>query len=246
MVVVPGGIEIFVSRDFIESEANNVLSGDKLTITCRIIYKDEIKMAKELRGYEANRKKLIADYEKLVNDEEFSDVEFIIENLSLRAHKNILSKRSSVFAAMFQTEMREKNENKVEITDVRYEVFLEMLRFIYAGKVRGIEAVNDELLAVADKYSLDGLKAMCEKSLSCHMNVDNAVDNLRLADLHCADILKSESIKFIVGHATDIVNEPKFRQLPSNVISDVLSAVVNQKNVFFFYCKVLYAVIYST
>jgi speckle-type POZ protein len=67
------------------------------------------------------------------------------------AHKAILAARSPVFAAMFEHEMEEKKQNRVEITDMDHEVLREMLRFIYTGKATNLEKMHDELLAAADK-----------------------------------------------------------------------------------------------
>ena len=70
------------------------------------------------------------------------------------AHKAILAARSPVFSAMFEHEMEEKKQNKVEITDMDHEVLREMLRFIYTGKATNLEKMDADLLAAADKVCL--------------------------------------------------------------------------------------------
>ncbi len=54
---------------------------------------------------------------------------------------------------MFEHEMEEKKQNRVEITDVEDEVMREILRFIYTGKAPNLEKMADDLLAAADKVS---------------------------------------------------------------------------------------------
>jgi len=58
----------------------------------------------------------------------------IIEKV-IKAHKGILIARSVVFKAMFSSvnEMRESNEGEVRITDIEYNVFREMLHYVYCG-----------------------------------------------------------------------------------------------------------------
>jgi speckle-type POZ protein len=68
-----------------------------------------------------------------------------------QAHKAVLAARSPVFAAMFEHEMEERKQGRVEITDVETEVLREMLRFIYTGKAGGLDKMADDLLAAADK-----------------------------------------------------------------------------------------------
>lgn len=93
--------------------------------------------------------------------------------------------------------MIEGKMNRVKIDDVDPDVMNEMLRFIYTGKTCGIDKMADLLLAAADKYALDRLKALCEESLCNNLDVDNVVDTLVLADLHSACQLKSQAIEFI-------------------------------------------------
>lgn len=109
----------------------------------------------------------------------------------------VSSARSPVFSAMFEHEMEERKQNRVDITDVDHEVLREMLRFIYTGKAANLEKMADDLLAAADKYALERLKVMCEEALCTSLAIENAADILILADLHSADQLKAQAIDFI-------------------------------------------------
>lgn len=98
---------------------------------------------------------------------------------------------------MFEHEMEERKQNRVDITDVDHEVLREMLRFIYTGKATNLEKMADDLLAAADKYALERLKVMCEEALCTSLAIENAAEILILADLHSADQLKAQAIDFI-------------------------------------------------
>lgn len=124
------------------------------------------------------------DYlDELMKDEKFSDVILVVGGEIFRTHKCILANRSPVFAAMFERCMKGKAENRVEIKEIDHNVFQEMLRFIYTGKVIGIENIVKGLLAAADKYSIEGLKVMCEETLFKNVSTENAVEYLKTADL---------------------------------------------------------------
>ena len=73
-----------------------------------------------------------------------------------KAHKAILAARSPVFAAMFEHGMAECRANRVNITDVEPDILAEVLRFIYTGRVIGLDnsVMAQELLAAADKVCL--------------------------------------------------------------------------------------------
>ena len=46
----------------------------------------------------------------------------------------------------------------MDIPDVDHEVVMEMLQYIYTGKVPNLDKMADQLLAAADKYDLEPLK----------------------------------------------------------------------------------------
>ncbi|VDO05884.1 unnamed protein product [Rodentolepis nana] len=132
-----------------------------------------------------------------------------------KAHKAILAARSPVFAAMFEHGMAESRANKVYITDVEPDTLAEVLRFIYTGRVIGLDnpVAAQELLAAADKYQLERLKAMCEEELVYHLTVDSACDILSLADIHSAEQLKTHALDFIMLHAQEVCESEGYDRL---------------------------------
>lgn len=61
---------------------------------------------------------------------------------------------------MFEHEMEERKQNRVEILDVDHEVMREMLRFIYTGKAPNLDKMADDLLAAADKVFIIGYQIL--------------------------------------------------------------------------------------
>nr|CDS24579.1 protein roadkill [Echinococcus granulosus] len=132
-----------------------------------------------------------------------------------KAHKAILAARSPVFAAMFEHGMAESRANRVHITDVEPDILGEVLRFIYTGRVVGLDnpVIAQELLAAADKYQLERLKAMCEEELVEHLTVEAACDILSLADIHSAEQLKTHTLDFIMLHAQEVCETEGYERL---------------------------------
>ena len=57
--------------------------------------------------------------------------------------------------------------------------------------------VSPDLLVAADKYGLDDLKNMCESSLASHLDAENVIEFLFLAeDTHCPSLLEKASVVF--------------------------------------------------
>ncbi|KAL7298479.1 hypothetical protein TKK_0008263 [Trichogramma kaykai] len=135
-------------------------------------------------------------------DKSLSDVELkSASEKGIPAHRVVLAAASPVFKAMFSHDMLENKTQSVNITDVDYDVAVEMLRFIYTGSVENDEIpLIIELLAAADKYQLEELQNKCEEILSRNLSTKNVVDILKAADKCSMKNLKKNAIEFMKLH----------------------------------------------
>jgi len=142
-------------------------------------------------------KELVKDLNNVFTDKN-NGYNFIINcgDQVFYCHKFMLSARSPVFQAMFQSGFEENKAGSVEIGDINPNVMIEMLRYIYSGCTLAVEIYGKELLAAADKYQLDKLKNCCEEFISGTLNVENCIDLLLLGDLNQAKNLKKAALEF--------------------------------------------------
>ena len=150
---------------------------------------------------------LATQLEALHDTMQMSDVNLNIRGRVFPAHKLILATRSEVFAAMFQHQTKEQSSNQITIEDVEPEVFQELLRFIYTGRVSldKMETMAAGLLFAADKYLLDRLKKECENYLLHHMSPENCVVFLLHGNrLNLAEQLK-EAAKFFLRFPLEVM-----------------------------------------
>jgi speckle-type POZ protein len=152
---------------------------------------------------------LTTQLEELFDDMSFSDVIFKVGGSEFPAHKIVLAARSEVFKAMFQHATKEKSTNHVEIEDIEPDVFQQLLRFIYTGRLTAatMEKMAVGLLVVADKYLLTELKAACERHLIRFMSIQNCLELLMLEenDHHPAYGLREEAINFFRLHPAEVI-----------------------------------------
>jgi speckle-type POZ protein len=191
----------FSKKEFIKSKC--LQSDGSLTFYCKILThlkKEPTKSSADPSVFTVDCSGgLSAHLDGLFNNMQFSDVILNIRGREFPAHKNILATRSKVFAAMFQYPAKEKLTNQIEIQDIEPEVFQELLRFIYTGRlsITSMETMATRLFNAADKYLLDDLKMNCENYLVHHMSPDNCVVLLLHGDLqNPAEPLK-EAAKFL-------------------------------------------------
>jgi speckle-type POZ protein len=112
-------------------------------------------------------------------------------------HSVILAGQSPVFHAMFNSKMKESQTKTIKISDIDATVLLEMLRYVYTGRVENLEANTSSLIMAAEKYDMKDLKNLCTSSLIKSLSTANIFDTVNLAD-RCNDkFLLYECIEFI-------------------------------------------------
>jgi speckle-type POZ protein len=158
---------------------------------------------------------LSSHLEELFNDMSFSDVSFNIGGREFPAHKIILAARSEVFAAMFKHPMREQSTNQIKIEDIEPEVFQEMLRFIYTGRVSTLtmETMSVGLFIAADKYLLDALKLKCENYMLSQMSPDYCLVLLLHGDLQNPTKPLKEAAKFFQRFPSQVTATERWEQM---------------------------------
>lgn len=129
------------------------------------------------------------------------DVLFDLGSETVGAHVAVLSARSSVFAAMFQSDMQEAATKRVVVTDIEPPIFKQLLQYMYAGKAPDLRLLADEiaqpLLLAADKYDIQDLKDECQMLLRSRITVENAIDTLIWAHYHSATRLAEAALTFV-------------------------------------------------
>ncbi|KAL7305955.1 hypothetical protein TKK_0001428 [Trichogramma kaykai] len=118
-----------------------------------------------------------------------SCISLVVGSEKFPVHKEILSSKSDVFAAMFKHEVQENDTKIVKIEDFEADVIDEMIGFMYTDEIKNpIEHLQD-LYAVADKYQIEDLKAKCLEFLIFNLNFSNSTSLYILAKLYNIDVL---------------------------------------------------------
>jgi speckle-type POZ protein len=121
------------------------------------------------------------------------DIELNSQDRNTNAHKFILSLRSPVFKAMFESPMFDAKTNSLNFREFVYEPVLEFVRFMYNDAVNEtvLSEHAEQLLILANKYDVMNLKIITQNYLlSNNITTDNALDMLMLAITHNAESLK--------------------------------------------------------
>ena len=215
--------------------------GDTLTINCEITIEGagEVSSSNSDSKYvlipsndvETGKNKCLEDMENVFLAGMFTDVTFSVQEKEFHCHKAVLAGRSTVFHTMFTVDMREKNEDRVEIKDIDADTFNEMIIFIYSGKAKNLQQKAASLLMAAEKYDLMELKQKCEVSLSLDLDVDNVLDTLVLADLYRASNLRDFALQFVADNRKIIFSQTEWRgKLTKNpeILEDIVDILAKK------------------
>jgi len=222
------GWKKFISHEAINAPGGSLLHDGALLIRCVV----ELECREANVDVEDNASSVFSRCPSFVtntflDDMKYTDMTLEVEGNVFHCHKYMLARKSDVFDAMFSHNFEETYSNKVVIMDLESEAILEMLRFIYVGKVYQMEKVNKLLLAAADKYNIVDLKESCEKSLCNSMTVDNVSSLLLLARDRVSVELKRRALDFISQNIEAVTNSDGWQDLvrEPTLMTDVVRAM---------------------
>ncbi|GMR55227.1 hypothetical protein PMAYCL1PPCAC_25424, partial [Pristionchus mayeri] len=93
------------------------------------------------------------------------NVTLIIGEKKLRVSKDYLEIHSPVFEALFFGDFAEKGKEEVEIKDVVYEEFLDVLQLIYLRSLKIRDLMVPHLLKLGDQFQMECVLNLSEKCL---------------------------------------------------------------------------------
>ncbi|KAE8665440.1 ARM REPEAT PROTEIN INTERACTING WITH ABF2 [Hibiscus syriacus] len=159
--------------------------------------------------------------EQYVNNPTLSDVTFLVEGKRFYAHRICLLASSDAFRAMFDGGYREREAKDVEIPNIRWDVFVLMMRYIYTGSVTVEIDLAQELLRAADQYLLDDLKRLCEYTIAQDISEENVSLMYELAEAFNATTLREACLLFMLEQFERISAKPWRNRLIHHIIPDL-------------------------
>jgi hypothetical protein len=164
---------------------------------------------------------LVTDMRSFVNNDVLSDVVFIVDDQTIHAHKLMLV-RCNYFRAMLTGSMMESTSSSIHLVDVSYPIFLSILEYLYTDKLDIQLERAMELFAAADLFGIPRLQSMCEQKMLQSIHADNAATIFHAADDHCATLLRSKALNFILKHFEEVSKSQGFEEMARNNVDLVV------------------------
>ena len=171
---------------------------------------------------------LVTDLKQLVNSELLSDVTFVVEGQEVPAHK-VLCLRCPYFRALLTGDMRESLMDRIAIHDVRKDIFLRLLEYLYTDDVEVDLDMAMELFQAADQFGVERLKRMCESRMLGSIHVENAATIFHAADQHAAASLREKCLAFVLANFDAVTRTQAFEEM-GRVNVDLVFEILKARN----------------
>ncbi|GMR55802.1 hypothetical protein PMAYCL1PPCAC_25990 [Pristionchus mayeri] len=110
-----------------------------------------------------------------------SNVTLIVDGKKLHVNKEYLAMHSPVFAAMFFGNFAENGKEEIEIKDVAYEEFSDLLKLIYPGVSNITSDSVPHILKHADRFQVKEARDQAEIFLLSAEDIDE-YEKIRMAE----------------------------------------------------------------
>ncbi|XP_039153980.1 BTB/POZ domain-containing protein 9-like [Drosophila simulans] len=168
-------------------------------------------------------KRFSADMARLCMNEQYADVEFIVEEERLPAHRVVLAARSEYFRALL-CGLEESPQRQIPL-EVPLAAFKLLLRYIYSGTLplSTLDADSTiEVLGMANQYGFQDLEMAISKYLRQYLALDNVCRTLDAARLYKLEELTEVCLKFMDRNAGDLLRHNTFIKLSKESLVEVL------------------------
>ncbi|XP_062857396.1 ankyrin repeat and BTB/POZ domain-containing protein 2 [Trichomycterus rosablanca] len=159
-----------------------------------------------------------------LNNQEMSDVTFLVEGKPFYAHRVLLMTASERFKSLLGSSSSDSSQHckEIEISDVKYNIFQVMMSYLYSGGTEILKLdVSEllELLSVATLFQLSGLQRHCEQLCARNIDPDNALSVYSTAKAHGAVELRVYCEGYFLQNMGTLLERESFCSLISGTRS---------------------------
>ncbi|XP_078485857.1 kelch-like protein 7 [Ciona intestinalis] len=154
----------------------------------------------------------------------FNDIIIRVGEKNIPANKMVLSCYSKYFNTMFNTEMKEKYKDVVEVHGVDAESVEKLVDFMYTGKININTNNVCDLLAVSDFLQMPSVRKLCIEYLLTTVSLQNCFTIQALADRFIIPKLTEKFNNFVVENYQQVVSGDQFKKLSKNYVIKLLQS----------------------
>ena len=173
---------------------------------------------------ETFKNQLLHKLDELRKSNNLCDINLRAEGQDFPAHRCVLSAASDYFRALFSSELqvKENQNNLVELNEVKCSVLAKVLLFIYTGEINiGAQNAHD-LVMVGDYLIIPSLKTKASQFLEESIDVSNCIALELFASQYNCESLKLTAIKHKHQHFDAFVKSKDFLSLGFEQVKELM------------------------
>lgn len=172
----------------------------------------------------AHSNMVLASLNDLRIHRELCDVELVVDDVRIPAHRSILCACSPYFKAMFSSSYSEANQGSVVIRDVSSTALELLVQYFYTSEVYITTDNVQELLSASCMFQIPSLKDACCEFMRRHLGVTNCLGVRAVADLHSCAQLRKIADDFAKKNFTSVIESEEFLKLEMEHLIDLFSS----------------------
>ena len=210
---------------FISGSLESVLVDNSLTVYCEVTVHDfsspKHTFVNTISVHQTPLQEpafnLVETMEEARKNDLFTDVTLVAGKKEFKAHRVVLASQSPFFKTRFEQHWQ-REDNKVEMSDLTSDILEAMISFMYTGKVTvtDIDLLALQLIPAAEEYGLISLRQQCEKVLSQSLTSDNVIEKIIIAQSNKSEYLKEVCMSYIVKNSFDVRKSKGWEKLKSS------------------------------
>ena len=150
------------------------------------------------------------------------DVKLKVEKETFKAHRHVLADASDYFDAMFSHDMREKEQDVIELLEISPCGFTSMMEYFYHGHVTVSTENIEDIIEAARFFHIEWLIHVCCDFLVRHLSLENYHTVIHLADKYYLGDLRAAIFNFVSNRFVMLSENPKFMLLSYEVMYQLL------------------------
>lgn len=123
----------------------------------------------------------------------------------------------------FSAKMKEKNQSTITLRQIAYDIFEQLINYIYTGKIIISPENVQNLLPAASLWELSAVQGWCCEFLIKQLDPANCLGVRSFADTHSCKELFQASDEYIRNNFSKVVQTEEFLLLSSKDVEDLVS-----------------------
>jgi hypothetical protein len=176
-------------------------------------------------------------YEQAMNNIN-TDVQFSLNDKIINAHRNVLCCRSTYFRALLLNNFTEKTQTKpIELTDVNYETFIEILYFIYTSTYHQTISydIAIECMIYSNKITFLTAKNAAVEQICRYLRLNHDI----ILTVYCLvkkmspafDLLLDYIYDLCLEYFNDICKQKDFIELDKDLMIDIICQTAERREI---------------